>query len=170
MKELSLLALRTMTRILLEFSLPVHEPIESEYSISLSAAPRPSTLLPSSYDWHRFLKNRFKQANDAAIKKLSSLRALHRLNVASSWGCAVRARQPGSWGDDKSSPNDSPEEVGVAGASAAEDPHPHITALATVFGEASKLMARLAESNLGQNVEEPVARLVHEESKAQVRL
>lgn len=56
---------------------------------------------------------------------------------------------------------------GGATASAA-DPHPHITSLATVLGEGSKLMVRLVESSLGDGVMEPVAELLHEDSKAQV--
>ncbi|CAN0509114.1 unnamed protein product, partial [Ectocarpus sp. 12 AP-2014] len=53
------------------------------------------------------------------------------------------------------------------GAAAAADPHPHITALATVLGEGSKLMVRLAESSLGDGVMEPVAELLHKDSKTQ---
>lgn len=56
---------------------------------------------------------------------------------------------------------------GGTAAAAASDPHPHITALATVLGEGSKLMVRLAESSLGDGVMEPVAELLHKDSKAQ---
>lgn len=59
------------------------------------------------------------------------------------------------------------ERAGAAAAAAA-DPHPHVTALVTVLGEGSKLMAQLAESSLGEGVEEPVAELLHKDSKAQV--
>lgn len=96
------------------------------------------------------------------MKKLSSLRALHRLNLASGRGASAAgvggAGASSSGGDANSGGQDV----------ASTDPHPHITALATVLGEASKLMAQLAESNLGEDVEEPVARLLHEGSKTQV--
>lgn len=116
--------------------------------------------MPSVPD--RFLRNKLKQVTDVAIKKLSSLRALHRLNLASGGraSVAVVGGVGGSNAGDKIN-NDGQSVASV-------DPHPHITALATVLGEASKLMAQLAESNLGQDVEEPVARLLHEDSKTQV--
>lgn len=107
----------------------------------------------------RFLRNRLKQANDAAVKKLSSLRPLYRLSLASGGGGGGVAA--GGGGGDAS-------EGGEGGAAAAADPHPHITALATVFGEGSKLMVRLAESSLGDGVMEPVAELLHKDSKTQV--
>ncbi|CAN0143939.1 unnamed protein product, partial [Discosporangium mesarthrocarpum] len=47
------------------------------------------------------------------------------------------------------------------------DGHPHVTALATVLGEASKLMAALGETGMGEEVEGPVARLLHDDCKAQ---
>ena len=106
-----------------------------------------------------FLRNRLKQENDAAVRHLSSVRALYRLSLASGGGGAAIAGVAGG--------GIIPD--GTTAAAAAADPHPHLTALATVLGEGSKLMARLAESSLGQGVEEPVARLLHEDSKSQVR-
>lgn len=53
-------------------------------------------------------------------------------------------------------------------SAAAADPHPHVTALATVLGEGSKLMVGLADSSLGEGVVGPVAELLHGDSKAQV--
>eukprot|EP00752_Nemacystus_decipiens_P003041 g2819.t1 len=104
-----------------------------------------------------FLRNRLKQVNDAAVKNLSSLRALYRLSLASGGGGAGMLGGGGDATDDG--------EGGTTAAAA--DPHPHITALATVLGEASKLMVRLAESSLGDGVMEPVAELLHKDSKAQ---
>lgn len=102
--------------------------------------------------------------NDSAIKKLSSARALHRLNLASGGAVSAAAGAGGAGG---SAGGGGDANSGGQGA-VSPDPHPHITALATVLGEASKLMARLAESSLGEDVEEPVARLLHEDSKTQV--
>ena len=115
-------------------------------------------LPPPSPSPSRFLRNRLKQANDAAVKNLSSLRALYRLSLASGGGGAGML---GGGGD--------ATDGGEGGAAAAAtDPHPHITALATVLGEGSKLMVKLAESSLGDGVMEPVAELLHKDSKAQV--
>ncbi|CAM9593874.1 unnamed protein product [Ectocarpus sp. 4 AP-2014] len=106
-----------------------------------------------------FLRNRLKQANDAAVKKLSSLRPLYRLSLASGGGGGGGVAVGGGGGD--------ASEGGKGGAAAAADPHPHITALATVLGEGSKLMVRLAESSQGDGVTEPVAELLHKDSKTQ---
>ena len=108
---------------------------------------------------YSFLRNRLKQVNDAAVKHLSSLRALYRLSLGSGGGGVAN---PGFGRGDTGVFSE-----GTSAASAA-DPHPHLTALATVLGEGSKLMARLAESSLGQGVEEPVVQLLHDDSKAQV--
>lgn len=125
--------------------------------------PRPPPPLPppaAAAAFSRFLRNRLKQANDAAVKNLSSLRALYRLSLASGGGGAGMLGGGGDAADGG--------EGGAAAAAAASDPHPHITALATVLGEGSKLMVRLAESSLGDGVMEPVAELLHGDSKAQV--
>ncbi|CAN0150194.1 unnamed protein product, partial [Ectocarpus sp. 12 AP-2014] len=106
-----------------------------------------------------FLRNRLKLANDAAVKKLSSLRPLYRLSLASGGGGGGGVAAAGGGGDAL--------EGGKGGAAVAADPHPHITALATVLGEGSKLMVRLAESSLGDGVMEPVAELLHKDSKTQ---
>lgn len=126
--------------------------------------PRHYSVLVPKYPVSRitpysFLRNRLKQVNDAAVKHLSSLRALYRLSLGSGGGGVAN---PGFGRGDTGVFSE-----GTSAASAA-DPHPHLTALATVLGEGSKLMARLAESSLGQGVEEPVVQLLHDDSKAQV--
>lgn len=119
-------------------------------------SPRPLPPPPSPF---RFLRNRLKQTNDAAVKNLSSLRALYRLSLASGDGAGILGGGRGLTDG---------VEGGTGAAGAAADPHPHITALATVLGEGSKLMVRLAESSLGDGVMEPVAELLHKDSTAQV--
>lgn len=56
---------------------------------------------------------------------------------------------------------------GAVGSDAAGR-HPHISTLAVVLGEGSKMMIRLSESCLGEAVEESVAELLHQDTKAQV--
>lgn len=97
------------------------------------------------------------------MKKLSSVRALYRLNLASGGGTVASGGSGGGAGAGGDANGGS-----EGGNAAAADPHPHITALATALGEGSKLLARLAESSLGEGVEEPVARLLHKDSTAQV--
>lgn len=98
------------------------------------------------------------------MKNLSSVRALYRLNLASGGGTVASGGGGGGAGAGGGDANGGSE----GGKAAAADPHPHITALATALGEGSKLLARLAESSLGEGVEDPVARLLHKDSTAQV--
>lgn len=136
----------------------------ANYSTPVRRAVLPRPLRCRRLPAARFLRNRLKQANDAAVKKLSSVRALYRLTLASGGGDMAGAA--GSRGGGRGDAEDGGE--GGAPAAVAADPHPHITALATVLGEGSKLMVRLAESSLGDGVMEPVAELLHNDSKAQV--
>ncbi|CAM9571419.1 unnamed protein product, partial [Choristocarpus tenellus] len=108
-----------------------------------------------------FLRNRLKQGMDSAVKRLSSLRALHRLNLAS--GAMGVTRDTDSLGDGSKDE----DFVKGRGIQAGGDVHPHVTALATVLGEASKLMTVLSETNMGEEVEGPVAQLLHNDCKVQ---
>jgi hypothetical protein len=99
--------------------------------------------------WGGYLRAKLKATSDAAMKILSSSRALRRLNRGGSADV---------------------EADGLHGASA-QDPHPHTTALASILGYTSKLLEAVKLSGLGADVEMTILEHLHEDcSEATVQV